>query len=309
MLEDTCAIDFAALRKKEKQRIRRERAFIKKEKENDCGKQHSKGASPLQTNDETTKLPSNEQEITSISCYNTETSSQIDMLSKHIVSTSNLKNCVHYIPNFVKPDFAKSVIDWLQDLPHTSNVYESEADYHGKWTRLKYAQRNVALFDLRNGSSESWLLSAFCQVLVDIGAFPEEKRPNHVLVNEYTGCEGILAHTDGPMYYPTTATISLGSEVLFQFTPRLSAKGTRSDVEHEHLLQVKLENFSLITFHGKAYTDCCHGINDRVGSCYETARSTCVNAKLGETVSRGKRTSLTFRHKYTDDNGEKLEVS
>ena len=295
MLDDSCAIDFTALRKKEKQRIRQERNLKKKAKENDCGKQCTNDTSS-KTNDETKILPSKEQNITP--CCITDASSDINILSKHIVSTDKLKNCVHYIPNFVKPEFAKSVIDWLKSLPHTSTHYESEADYHGKWTRLKYAQRYVLLFDFRNGTSEPSLLSALSNLLIDIGAFSTEKRPNHVLVNEYTACEGILAHTDGPMYHPTTATISLGSEVLFQFTPRLSSKG--NDDEHEQLLQVKLENCSLITFREKAYSDCCHGINDRVESGFEIAGNACVNAKLGETVFRGKRTSLTFRHKYKD---------
>ena len=37
---------------------------------------------------------------------------------------------------------------------------------------------------------------------------------NHVLINEYKPGQGIMAHTDGPAYYPVVATISTGGGQL-----------------------------------------------------------------------------------------------
>lgn len=39
-------------------------------------------------------------------------------------------------------------------------------------------------------------------------------KPNHVLVNEYQPGEGIMAHEDGPAYYPMVATVSLGASIV-----------------------------------------------------------------------------------------------
>ncbi|XP_036040100.1 alpha-ketoglutarate-dependent dioxygenase alkB homolog 6 isoform X2 [Onychomys torridus] len=40
---------------------------------------------------------------------------------------------------------------------------------------------------------------------------------NHVLVNQYLPGEGIMPHEDGPLYYPTVSTISLGSHTVLDF--------------------------------------------------------------------------------------------
>ncbi|XP_045388216.1 alpha-ketoglutarate-dependent dioxygenase alkB homolog 6 isoform X3 [Lemur catta] len=44
---------------------------------------------------------------------------------------------------------------------------------------------------------------------------------NHVLVNQYLPGEGIMPHEDGPLYYPTVSTISLGSHTMLDlYEPR-----------------------------------------------------------------------------------------
>ena len=44
--------------------------------------------------------------------------------------------------------------------------------------------------------------------------FPENNRPNHVLVNEYLPGQGIMPHTDGPAFFPMVSTVSLGSHTF-----------------------------------------------------------------------------------------------
>ncbi|KAF9974872.1 Alpha-ketoglutarate-dependent dioxygenase alkB 6 [Actinomortierella ambigua] len=41
--------------------------------------------------------------------------------------------------------------------------------------------------------------------------------PNHVLINEYLPGQGIMPHLDGPAYFPTVATVSLGSHCVLEF--------------------------------------------------------------------------------------------
>ena len=38
--------------------------------------------------------------------------------------------------------------------------------------------------------------------------FTPGKGPNHVLVNEYLPGQGIMPHTDGPLFHPTIATVT-----------------------------------------------------------------------------------------------------
>ena len=53
-----------------------------------------------------------------------------------------------------------------------------------------------------------------------LGCFGEV-RPNHVLVNEYLAGQGIMPHTDGPLFTPVITTITLGSHALLDlYTPR-----------------------------------------------------------------------------------------
>ena len=41
--------------------------------------------------------------------------------------------------------------------------------------------------------------------------------PNHILLNEYYPCEGIMAHTDGKAYYPVVSNISMNSGLVLNF--------------------------------------------------------------------------------------------
>ncbi|KAK6333612.1 hypothetical protein TWF730_003798 [Orbilia blumenaviensis] len=45
-------------------------------------------------------------------------------------------------------------------------------------------------------------------------------RPNHVLINEYPPNTGIAAHEDGAAYFPVVCTVSLGSHILLEVTPK-----------------------------------------------------------------------------------------
>ncbi|XP_073405187.1 uncharacterized protein [Dendrobates tinctorius] len=54
-------------------------------------------------------------------------------------------------------------------------------------------------------------------------------RANHVLVNEYNPGEGIMPHEDGPLYYPTVTTISLGSHTLLDFYLPISGLGSEEE--------------------------------------------------------------------------------
>ena len=157
---------------------------------------------------------------------------------------------------------------------------------------MTFAKRRVVMFD--ETLPLPLPLQQLSQLFVDLQVFPASHAPNHVLINEYTGNQGILSHTDGPLYYPKTATLSIGSQVLFYFKKRLLSQEI-GKVENPVERQVLLENASLVVFEKDAYTNYCHGIDDvRV----EYASDVCLNATEETRVTRGHRISLTFRHKY-----------
>lgn len=214
---------------------------------------------------------------------------------------------VFYIEKFLCPNFESKLTQWLKSLPTINNNERNVtstcgiAKYHGKWKRLDFARRSVAMFDFRVVQEIPPLLQVLIDVLIRIKAFPDTHPPNHVLVNEYQDQEGIMAHTDGPMYLDRTATFSIaGGDVLFNFTKRKSDDGVDDDSNND-VMQLKLHgNGSLVVFTDDAYTNHCHSINDRIQNSVEYASCKCVNAVEGQQIQRGHRLSLTFRHKFEE---------
>jgi alkylated DNA repair protein alkB homolog 6 len=214
---------------------------------------------------------------------------------------------IFYIPSFLpRESDQRSLMGWLQSLPDnpigtSSAMPRSEKDASAKangcWTDLQYAKRRVALFDaaVDKNKDKNENMPGPLQRLVDAfvaqGIFQAEEPPNHVLVNEYHPGQGILPHTDGPAYASRTATLSLGSDVLIDFTPRPNCRQ-----DNHQQPQLWLEKGSLVVFQESAYLDYCHGIADRV--LEETVSDCCLNKAAGETISRGYRISLTFRRKH-----------
>lgn len=186
---------------------------------------------------------------------------------------------------------------------------------------MNFGKRRVCMFgEVHIPSTESCTKSAplphpmheLAQELVRQGVFPSETPPNHVLLNEYQPGQGIMPHTDGPIYKEHTATLSLVSSVVMEFTKRRqvggqaipsgSVGGRNSKARNDDPLQVLLESGSLLVFQDDAYINYCHGIAMDVWQDV-THRDRLLNASAVTTadgdviVPRELRYSLTFRHK------------
>jgi len=197
-----------------------------------------------------------------------------------------------------------ALLDWLQKLPSGDSGL-------GEWKVMNYGKRRVCMFGEKGSLPPP--LEEIAQELVKRDIFPQAScpRPNHVLLNEYQPGQGILAHTDGPRYEDRTATLSLGSDVVIEFTKRLRSNeiGTPSSmitVSEDNLdtenrstssipIQIMLEKGSLLVFEGDAYANYCHGIGMDV--LRDITSDNCLNAPSGKIIPRGLRYSLTFRHK------------
>ncbi|KAG7345982.1 2OG-Fe(II) oxygenase superfamily-domain containing protein [Nitzschia inconspicua] len=184
----------------------------------------------------------------------------------------------------------------------------------GEWKTMSFGKRRVCMFvvgepqettspsaqrtSLQSSSSLPPPLEELAQELVEQGIFAPETRPNHVLLNEYQPGQGIMPHTDGPAYYSRTATLSLCSPVVMEFTPRQQQQQTiMTETSNKPMppLQVLLEPSSLLVFQDDAYLEYCHGIPMDVWQ--DTTTDHCLNTSANQTIHRGFRYSLTFRHK------------
>ncbi|KAI9202326.1 alkylated DNA repair protein alkB 6 [Polychytrium aggregatum] len=143
--------------------------------------------------------------------------------------------------------------------------------------------------------------------LGQVGSFTEDMRPpNHCLVNEYLPGQGIMPHEDGPAYYPTVATVSLGSHCVLNFyRRRCDGSPEASSMLDDPIgseqrtpeFSVWVEPRSLLVLKDQVYTAYLHGIDP-----IETdRRAGCINLPPGPEANdeaecrRETRVSLTFR--------------
>jgi hypothetical protein len=124
--------------------------------------------------------------------------------------------------NIMKPvSPGKALVNWLQNLPSGNSGL-------GEWKVMSYGKRRVCMFG-EEETDDGLLpppLAEIARELVKLNVFPPSSScppPNHVLLNEYQPGQGILPHTDGPLYEHRTATLSLGSDVVIEFTKRLAS--------------------------------------------------------------------------------------
>ncbi|CAD6998477.1 unnamed protein product [Ceratitis capitata] len=140
---------------------------------------------------------------------------------------------------------------------------------------------------------------------------------NHVLVNEYLSGQGIMPHTDGPLFHPTISTITCGSYTVLEFidgrvnTLDHTETGPQEETNNiesfqpessprETAFKILLEPRSLLILKDSLYRDYLHAINefkedtlcDKICN-YENCETT---HKMGDILKRGTRISLTIRH-------------
>ncbi|XP_062844901.1 alpha-ketoglutarate-dependent dioxygenase alkB homolog 6 [Trichomycterus rosablanca] len=198
---------------------------------------------------------------------------------------------VYYIPDYISETEEEHLLQQVYRTPKP------------KWTQLsgRRLQNWGGLPHPKGMISEKlpdWLLT-YTEKISALGAFAG-KSANHVLVNEYKPEEGIMPHEDGPLYYPTVTTITLGSHTLLDFYRPVSQTQTEvpQTEESRYLLSLLLRQRSLLILQGEMYERYLHGIR---GSGVDTLTERVVNLSLaggqvGKTLTRGTRVSLTIRH-------------
>lgn len=130
----------------------------------------------------------------------------------------------------------------------------------------------------------SWL-DSMCSRLDTEKFLP--KRPNHALINEYKGDEGISGHKDGPVYFPRVIILSLGGSTCMTFRDRLR--------DPTHLSSLLLRPRSLLVFTKDAYTNYFHEIPVQTQDEIENHCINCLPEEVGQSFPRSTRISITLR--------------
>lgn len=239
----------------------------------------------------------------------------------------SLPSSVHYTPHFISEADEELLLERVRSAPQWRSVGSD-----GRRT-INFGgspgERGVA------EALPDWL-EALIEALACCGAWPEDQRPNHVLINEFSAGAGFVAHTDGPLYAPHVAVLSLGSDVLLDLhlnpacqqptcapitariddnTLSLANDCTMQQSEnsepcgtdtlrgalHAPHAQMLLRRRSLNVIADGAYTELLHGIT---AHAVDEVTSLVVNLSdhdlLGEQIERRHRVSIVFVQKLLE---------
>lgn len=202
---------------------------------------------------------------------------------------------IYYIPEFITKEQEETLLKQIYAAPKP------------KWTQLSHRRlQNWGGLPHPKGMIAEPLpqwLQVCVKQLTALKAI-DDKIPNHVLVNEYETGQGIMPHEDGPLFYPTVATISLGSHTFLDFYHHLNnVENNETQLDHSfesrHFLSILLEPRSLILVKESMYENYLHGIaeqkEDKITDIVANLNH-CLGVKLGDVLQRTTRVSLTIRH-------------
>ena len=126
-----------------------------------------------------------------------------------IYKLTNLPDSLYYIPNFITIEEEEQLLSCVNNVPRT------------RWVQLRnrrlqnWGGQPHAKGMIQTESLPKWL-DPFTERILQLLS-EKNFQFNHCLVNEYEAGQGIMPHTDGPVYYPIVTTISLQSHTVIEF--------------------------------------------------------------------------------------------
>lgn len=90
----------------------------------------------------------------------------------------------------------------------------------------------------------------------------EDKLANHILLNEYKPGQGILPHLDGPLFYPTISTLSVGSHTVLEFSQSTDKDEMENLTAPVPVFKLLLEPRSLLILKNSLYSSYMHSISE-----------------------------------------------
>ncbi|XP_076810967.1 putative RNA/DNA demethylase ALKBH6 isoform X1 [Clavelina lepadiformis] len=163
---------------------------------------------------------------------------------------TEVPDSAYYIPDFITESKEKSLLDKIYTAPIPKWTCLSNRRLQN-WGGLPHPKGMV------QEKVPDWL--QFEDILSEYGLFGSHA-PNHILVNEYKPGQGIMPHKDGPLYFPTVATVSLGCQTVLNFYKN------NMDIDqntcNEFMFSFLLERRSLLVLREDMYINYLHGISD-----------------------------------------------
>ncbi|KAF8192823.1 hypothetical protein K438DRAFT_1829726 [Mycena galopus ATCC 62051] len=170
----------------------------------------------------------------------------------------------YYLPNFLTEEEEEYLIRKIKEYPQQ------------RWKQL--ANRRLQLWGGELTSKNVLVaqpMPPFVQTYPDIidrlkdivftPAGSPHGKPNHIIMNEYLPGQGIMPHEDGPAYFPTVATISLGSHCMFHYyqykEDAEGGTGGRS-IDTTPILTILLEPRSVVISEHALYSSHLHAIRE-----------------------------------------------
>jgi alkylated DNA repair protein alkB homolog 6 len=196
---------------------------------------------------------------------------------------------IYYVPN---------AIESVTELYLTESVAFSGSSRKNAWIQLKNRRLQSWGKNITGEVQDDDILPGWLQdiasALVDTAIFKDTDLPDHVLINEYSAGDGILHHTDGPLYRDVVAILSLGSPCLMTFKKKLESHDIGSG-DMGDVFSVVLQPRSLLVFTDSVYSHFMHGIDCRTRDIVG-ASAPCWNMAQAA-VSEGEEVdSLTVHH-------------
>ncbi|XP_012530658.1 alpha-ketoglutarate-dependent dioxygenase alkB homolog 6 [Monomorium pharaonis] len=208
----------------------------------------------------------------------------------HNAVVSEIPDTACYIPNFITEEEERQIIKYVNGVPQP------------KWTQLSHRRlQNWGGIPHPKGMIAEQIpdwLQRYIDKVAALDAFEKGVLPNHILINEYLSGQGIMAHSDGPLFYPVVTTISCGSHTLLDFYRRLeTSEQQQSKLEFSLLL----ERRSLLVLQKDLYHNYLHSIAERNSdsisdSSIKNLHMCAKKFTEDEIIKRGTRLSLTIRH-------------
>ncbi|KAI6226550.1 Fe2OG dioxygenase domain-containing protein [Aphelenchoides fujianensis] len=202
----------------------------------------------------------------------------------------NAPDSIRYIPNFISEEEERQLLNHVYAAPKP------------KWDTLK--NRRLQNYGglvgqhglIPDGDLPDWLETIIDRVMTVQSGFPEDRRPNHVLINEYLPQQGIMPHTDGPAFFSLISTISLGGCTCLDFYEPMQP-GQQQPLDQRHVGSMLLQPRSLVFIKDRAYSELLHGIRElAVDTVTEKIFNRPARLAVGTQIPRRTRVSLTIRN-------------
>lgn len=112
-------------------------------------------------------------------------------------------------------------------------------------------------------------------------------------MNEYLSGQGIFKHLDGPLFYPTISTLSLGSHTVLEF---FKAGNEEENASSSPDFKIYVEPRSLLILKNSMYDTYLHSISEITEDDLNDQLILNIDKSHKNMLPRVTRYSLTIRH-------------